>query len=392
MKNTVLKSALPTWSLDGKRVFLRADLNVPLKKQSLIDDYRLQRLRATLDYLIKHGATIILATHIGRPQKPEPRYSTRILLPWFTQHGYTVEHIENLSAAKTTKAPIVLLENMRFYPGEKTGDPAFARELAALADFYVNDAFGLMHRSDTSVTLVPELFRQEKRTIGFLVEQELAVLSQLATSPRRPYVVVIGGGKVATKLPVIKNLLGKADTILLCPAVVFTFLHAQGHNVGMSLIDESASAASTEILALAQQSTTNLVFPLDYQIARDSYDGPLEYVAAHEIPDNGIGASLGPKTRELFQHYFKNAQTLFINAGMGFPQHADTVKGLKNLLADAAKSSALCVIGGGTTVATARAAGLEKQFDFISTGGGATLAYLAGENLPGLKYWAKAQQ
>ena len=213
-----ITSQLPTWHLEDKRVLLRADLNIPLVDQTIANDFRLQALLPTLNFLIKHHANVILATHIGQPKDHDPNLSTKILIPWFEQHGYDMVFAENFEHAANIEfkaQQIVLLENLRFFPGEKKRNSAFAKQLASLADYYINDAFGTMHRDDASITLVPQEFRPERRTIGFLVEQELNMLNQLIENPEQPFVVILGGGKVADKIPLIQGMLRKTKTILL---------------------------------------------------------------------------------------------------------------------------------------------------------------------------------
>lgn len=223
-----LTSHLKSLPLANKSVFLRADLNVPLDKGIILNDYRLHALAPTLSYLLNQHATIILATHIGRPEDHEPELSTHHLLPWFKEHGYPVilatdlSHVPALIAQH--KGSIILLENLRFYPGEQGHDPQFAQELARGIDYYVNDAFALLHRTDTSITLLPELFAPDKRSIGFLIEAELNHLKRLIENPAHPFTLILGGGKMDAKLPLITNLMPHIDNLLLCPAIVFSFL------------------------------------------------------------------------------------------------------------------------------------------------------------------------
>jgi len=312
MKIVTLTSQLPTFDLNKKRVLLRADLNIPLKDGTITHDHRLKALTPTLDLIQKKGGKIILATHIGRPRNANPALSTKNLIPWFKSNNYSIKHEPDLTKAYTKSfddfATILLLENMRFFPGEKNADPDFARALAQLGDYYVNDAFALAHRNDTSVTLVPQLFPSDKRTVGLLVEHELEELNTFITSKQQPFVVVIGGGKAADKLPLLYNLIDQVDTILLCPAIVFTFLKAQGIPVGKSLVDDSALSLCNALLKKAQQHNVKIVFPVDYQIAHNSIEGPLSYVSGDTISKNDIGISVGPKTIELFLPYIQEAQ------------------------------------------------------------------------------------
>ncbi len=388
---------LPEWNLTNARVLLRADLNVPLSKGAIADDYRLRALVPTIQLIQQKGGTIILLTHLGRPKGADPKLSTRILIPWFAAHGITVTyaatpgdaaqilHETSLKNDSGLPAPIILLENLRFFPGEKARDPHFAQTLAALGDYYVNDAFGTLHRTDTSITLVPALFAPEKRSIGLLVAKELAALERLRTQAQKPFIAIIGGGKVADKLPLIKGLLSKVDTILLCPAIVFTFLKAQGKEVGKSLIDQTQLAACIDIMAQAHEKKVTIDMPLDYQIAQDTITDPLSYVDAENFPVNGIGISIGPKTIAAYTTVLVQAKTIFFNAAMGFAIRQETMAGTEALLKAIAQATGFSIVGGGDSVAMAEKLGLEQKIGYLSTGGGATLAAISGNELPGLK-------
>ncbi len=235
----MIHSHLPQWHITNKRVFLRADLNVPLQENSIANDFRLQSILPTLNYLLKNNNMIILATHIANPKNQEKNFSTELLIPWFKKHNYTIIFAVNpLAAQQASFVPqqIILLENLRFFPGEKQCDPIFAKQLAQTADYYVNDAFGASHRNDCSIAVLPYEFTEKKRTIGFLIEKELKALDALKYNATKPFVAVIGGGKIEDKIPLIEGLLSIADTILICPALSFSFLAASDHSVGTSLI------------------------------------------------------------------------------------------------------------------------------------------------------------
>lgn len=388
-----ISSHLDTFDLSGKRVFLRADLNVPLQNNTVAHDQRLRAVLPTIDLIQKKGGKVICATHLGRPKGHDPKLSAQSLANWFASKGYLVEFEDDLNKAheKSLQNPetILLLENLRFFPGEKSGNKEFAQQLARLGDFYVNDAFGLLHRTDTSITLVPELFPPEKRTIGLLIEQELSMLNKLLDNPAKPFTLIIGGGKVHDKLPLLENMLDSVDTILLCPAIVFTFLKAMGKEVGISLVDDNALPLCKKLLDRAQQKKVKIVLPIDYQTATDSLDGPLSFVDADGIPKNGMGISIGPKTAALFDSEIKKSNTIFINCGMGFLHRPDTLRGLEAILKSVGKSQAFSVIGGGETVAFSQMLGLDKNISYSSTGGGATLTYLSGGKLPGLAFFNK---
>lgn len=381
-------SQLPQYDLTNKRVIVRADLNVPLNNGTIVDDYRLQAILPTLDLIRAKGGLITLMAHIGRPKKQEPALSTKLLINWFAQKNYhliwakDIERAQELTASNENK--IVLLENLRFFPEEKNHDAHFAQKLSTLGTFYVNDAFGALHRDDTSITLLPKLFLADHRTIGLLVEKELSVLAALVTNPKEPFVIILGGGKVKDKLPVIENLLNHAQAILLCPAIVATFLKAMGKEVGKSLVDDTALDACKAIIKKAANRNIQLSFPLDFLIAHGTITGPIETIDIDSFPQDGIALSIGPKTIENYAATIRKANTIFYNAAMGFLDIPESLKGTHALLQAIANAQAFSVVGGGDSVAAVQRARLSSSIDFLSTGGGATLTYLSGKKLPGL--------
>lgn len=381
---------LTTFNLHNKRVLLRADLNVPLLNGHVADDFRLRALQPTLDFLHKQQAIIFIATHIGRPKGSyNPALSTKILLPWFKEHNYKVRYQADLKAAvhhTYQSGSIILLENLRFFSGEQHTDLSFALDLAACAEYYVNDAWGTLHRNDTSLTLVADCFAKDKKTIGFLVEKELHALQKIRTSPEHPFACIIGGGKVETKLILVNHLLDHADYIMLCPALVFTFLKARKISTGKSLVNETLINEAKKILNHALQKKKQILFPKDYYCAQNPLSQNIQLFDAENFPSNEIGISIGPKTIELWKPYLMQAKTIFINAGMGFQENPKSLQGLENLMKCIAHCKAYKIVGGGDTVSTIERLNLNNQFDFISTGGGATIAYLSGQPLPGLQH------
>jgi len=380
--------------LKGQRVLLRADLNLPMKHGTFTDDFRLRALLPTLDNLQKEKK-IILVTHLGRPKQKNESFSTKQLIPLLQKYGYSVEFEDNLEKAykKSFSNPetILLLENLRFFPGEQNGDPIFAEKLARLGDTYINDAFGVIHRTDCSIIEVPKLFSTEKRSIGPLVEKELTALKQLKNSPQKPFLLILGGAKLKTKIPLIKEFIGKADTIILCPALVFSFLKALGKPVGKSLVDDSLLLECKKIVEQTQKTNTEILFPVDYQIAHKTFDGPTSLIDSIEIPSDAVGISIGKKTEKLFAQNIAHAKTIFFNGAFGNPKKEKTLVGLRSVLSAMSQSNEFTVIGGGDTVALAEQFGLSDKFSFCSTGGGATLAYLADEKLPALDLLLKHQ-
>lgn len=386
-----LKSALPTMDLTNKRVLLRVDANVPLDNGAIIDDYRLQEIIPTINLIQKKGGKIILATHIGRPNKPDPALSTTHLMPWFINHGYSIVHEPDLARAQQLShqdpRTILLLENLRFYEGEKQHDESFARQLATLADIYVNDAFGLVHRDDTSITLVPRYFSPEHKTIGLLIERELAMLNKLVDHPRKPFALVLGGGKVAEKIPLLNSLASHLDMLLLCPAPVFTFMHAQGKPVGTSLVDPAHTKFCLDFL---KRKSPAILMPSDYLIGEKDFHGKLSQCNAENFPENGFGISIGHKTEKEYTHEIAHAGTILFNGIPGDSARPETLHGAHALLAAAAHNKkAISIVCGGDSVAIARQLGFADKLTYLSTGGGASLAYISGEVLPGLEPFAQ---
>lgn len=380
---------IESWNCAGQSVFVRADLNVPLAHGTILNDRRLRGIQKTLDVLIEKQAVIILASHIGRPKGPDPELSTRILLPWFKQQGYSIhfcETIEQIREQRETaqNGTILLLENLRFFPGEKERDTAFIKDLRSISEWYVNDAFGTLHRNDASLAELAYTFPAKKRSIGCLIEKELLMLNEFLHKAKKPVCAILGGGKVADKLPLLNHLLEITDSILLCPALVFTFEVANNQKVGNSLVDCSVLQKAQAILKKAELMNVQIVFPKDYQIARGSLDGPLSVVKADAFPEDGIGVSIGPETLALFNEYIQKSGSLFFNGMIGFSDRPETLDGVKQLLKDIAHSDAISIVAGGDSISVADQLKL-KGITYYSTGGGATLTYLSGKKLPGLE-------
>lgn len=383
----MIKSQLPQWNIKNKRIFVRTDFNVPFLDGKIADDFRLQRSRKTLDYIIKNGGSIIIGTHIGRPKDNNPAFSTQLLLPWFKKNGYTVRYTENIEEAAHTQlnqGEILLLENLRFFPEEKASDPIFAKQLALLAHYYVNDAFGAMHRYDCSIAVLPYEFQENKRSIGFLVEEELRVCDNLLHNPKHPFITIVGGKKIAEKLPIIRELINVSDTIILCPAICFSFLKALNMPIGTSLIDTSNFDICTKIMNLAQEQGIEIIFPIDYQISYDKTYTILSYVDSDNFPTNAFGISIGPKTINLFTHLISHAGTTFFNGAMGFIEHPDTLEGTNAILHAMENAPGITIVAGGDTAQAAFNLHIQDKLTHISTGGGATLAYISNPLLPGL--------
>lgn len=359
-------------NLKGKRVFLRADLNVPLTSASVADkkilqDYRLEKILPTIDFIIKNGGKVILATHIGRPNPEkltnyfDENLSTQILVPWFENKSYKVRYKIDLEKAKIYShenfKEILLLENLRFFNGEQgtiQERETFALILKKLADVYVNDAFALAHRKDTSVTLLPKLFKE--KAIGLLVAQEITQLTKIKKNVKQPFMVIIGGNKIETKIPLlnsfIQNKQQRPSVIIIGGAVANIFLNEN------KKINKTEKKFAQDFLKLAQEKNIKILLPID----KSKND-------------------IGPKTIDLFSQEINNAKTIFINGTMGIYEDIKSQGGTKEILTAIGKSNAFTIAGGGDCVAAIYKFNLEDKFNFLSTGGGATLAFLANEKL-----------
>ena len=385
----IIKSKIEDFKLNNKIVFFRVDLNTDIINGKIINDFKLKAIIPTLNLLISKKAKIILATHLARPKDHNPKFSTKIFLKYFNDLEYKIkfykleELLENKNILENLKKQeIILLENLRFYKYEKYNAKflkkdiiSFAKKLRSLSDFYISDAFGSIHRKDTSLYILPKLYDKNHKSIGLLIEKEINILNKLKNSSQKPFLIILGGGKVKDKLPLIKKLINIADYILLCPALVFTFLKAQNINIAKSMTEDSLLDLALNILKIAQD---KLIFPIDYQIIINKN---IKYTKDSVFPENSIGASIGPKTIELFKNKIENAGTIFINSRMGFDNIAQTLTAFKDLIEIIGKSKAYKVAGGGDSVATIYKYNLENNLDFCSTGGGATLTFLISKNL-----------
>ncbi|MFH8370788.1 phosphoglycerate kinase [Streptomyces sp. NPDC018031] len=385
----------------GRRVFVRADLNVPLDGDTITDDGRIRAVAPTITKLAEAGAKVIVASHLGRPKgAPDPRFS---LAPAAKRLGEiigrpvafatdTVGDSAKATVAALGDGEVTLLENLRFNPGETSKDDAergaFADRLAELADLYVGDGFGAVHRRHASVYDLPARL---PHAVGDLIAAELGVLRKLTENVERPYAVVLGGAKVSDKLGVIDHLLEKADRILIGGGMGYTFLKALGHEVGTSLLQEDQIPAVTEYLARAKERGVEFVLPVDALVASEFPDlktkAPAnpETVPADAIPADREGLDIGPETRKLYAAKLADAATVFWNGPMGVFEHPDYADGTKAVAQALIDSPAFTVVGGGDSAAAVRTLGFdETAFGHISTGGGASLEYLEGKTLPGL--------
>ena len=369
--------------LEKKTILLRADLNVPITNGIIKHTHRLNAIKPTIDLILKKNGTIFLATHLGRPTNNQPELSTKQLLPWFKKQGYLVSFAPTIIDAKQrgdkAKNQIILLENLRFFSGEKECDKLFAQQLASLGDIFVQDAFGALHRNDASIVLVPKLFDKKNRTIGLLIQQELIHLNKLI-KPKHPFVLIVGGAKVFSKLSFILQLVKTWDTLLPCPAIVFALLKTLGKQIGNSLLDQKAIPLSKKLLEQATLHNKNIMMPTDYLVL--SHNNNLHTTST--IKDNEMGISIGKQTVTTYKEKILEAETVFYTGLMGFLDQPKTLEPIKELFQAMAQSNTYSVIGGGDSVAAVEQLKI-NGIDWLSTGGGATLAYITGNPLPGLQ-------
>ena len=381
----------------GKRVFLRCDLNVPLKDGVIKDDGRIKASLPTIQLLLAKGARIVIAAHLGRPKgesKPElslapvaQRLSELLGQP-VQFNAHVVGDVVSDAAASLLPGEILLLENIRFSAAETSKDEAerqvLAKQLAALADVYVGDGFGAVHRKHASVYDLPKLL---PHAAGLLVSAEVEVLKKLTLNPTRPYGVVLGGAKVSDKLGVIENLLNKVDVLAIGGGMVFTFLAAQGKEIGTSLVEAQMIDVVKEIIASAQSKGVTLVLPSDIVVAPAfASESAPTLVDVDAIPADQMGLDIGPVSAAAFAHEIEKCATVFWNGPMGVFEFANFAAGTKTVATALTKVSGISVVGGGDSAAAVRALGFaDSDFGYISTGGGASLEYLEGKELPGLQ-------
>ena len=384
-------------NLAGKRVFLRCDLNVPLKNGVITDDGRIKASLPTIKYLLSVGASVVIAAHLGRPkgevkaelslapiaQRLSELLAQPVLFPGSVQGDDVSAAAKNLVAGD-----LLLLENIRFSPAETSKDEserqAFAEYLASLADFYVGDGFGAVHRKHASVYDLPKML---PHTAGLLVSAEVDVLKKLTIDPVRPYGVVLGGAKVSDKIGVISNLLNKVDVMAIGGGMVFTFLAAQGHQIGKSLVEEDLIPTVKELIEKAAQQGVKLILPTDIVVAPEfAIDSSPTLVAADAIPVDQMGLDIGPDSAKAFATAITTCETVFWNGPMGVFEFPNFAHGTKVVAQALSQVTGISVVGGGDSAAAVRALGFaDSDFGYISTGGGASLEYLEGKELPGLK-------
>lgn len=388
------KKTIRDVNVEGKRVFVRCDFNVPLDENGKItDENRIQGALPTIKYLLDHGAKVVLASHLGRPKNgPEAKFSLKpvaerlnqLLGGKVTMANDVIGEDAQKKVAALKNGEAVLLENVRFHKEEEKNDPEFAKKLASFADIFVNDAFGTAHRAHASTEGISHFVKTS--VAGFLIEKELEVMGGALADPQRPFVAILGGAKVSDKIGVINNLLEKVDKLLIGGAMAYTFIVAKGGKVGMSKLEADKVDLAKELLEKAKAKGVELYLPVDTVIAQEfKADAESKVCETMAIPDGWEGLDIGPKTAELFAGVIKTAKTVIWNGPMGvfeFPKFAVGTKAVAQALADNPK--AITIIGGGDSAAAIEQLGYADKVTHISTGGGASLEFLEGKVLPGI--------
>ena len=383
-------------------VLIRVDFNVPINDGEVGDDTRIRAALPTIEYAIESGARVVLCSHLGRPGgervpglSMEPvgarlaklideetlLYDMEVVLP----EDLVGDAVDRLLEELNPNRQIMMLENLRFHPGEKAGDDEFAEELSKLADYYINDAFGATHRRHASVYTINKFFDRNHRGAGRLIRSEIEGLGRLLDEPESPYVAIVGGAKVSDKLGVLRTLIKRVDTILIGGAMAYTFLASQGKNVGESLVEEDYIDEAGSILERADLQNIDIVLPVDHRVGDDVEDTEATVTHDAHIPDRTMGLDIGPETVNEFKTYIDRASTVFWNGPLGVFENEAFAQGTFAIARALADSNGYTVVGGGDSAAAVVGAGVADDIDHVSTGGGASLQLVEGKSLPGIE-------
>jgi len=386
------KKSVEDIDVNGKRVLVRCDFNVPLDANgNITDENRIIGALPTIKYLINHNARVILCSHLGRPKNgPEAKFSLAPVAKRLSEHlgkevimsADVIGEDSKAKAAALKNGDVLMIENVRFYKEEEANDPEYAKALASLAEIYVNDAFGTAHRAHASTEGVSHYL---PAVCGYLIQKEIEIMGKALANPERPFVAILGGAKVSDKIGVIKNLIGKVDTLIIGGAMAYTFLKAKGAKIGNSLCEEDKLDLARELMNEAMVKGVSLLLPVDNVIAdKFGADAEFKYTVSEAVDDGWQGLDIGPHTREIFAGYIKKAKTVVWNGPMGVCEFKNFAQGTNAIATAVAESGAISIIGGGDSAAAIEQLGFADKMTHISTGGGASLEFLEGKELPGI--------
>ncbi len=384
------------FNFQDKTALVRVDFNVPLKDGKVTDATRIRRAKPTIDKIMNDGGKAVLMSHLGRPKGPDPKYSLRQIVDTVAEILGRKVHFSDQIVGPEAEAKaralrpgeILLLENLRFDPREKKGDPEFAAQLANLGDIYVNDAFGTAHRAHASTAVVARYFPGRKAA-GYLLANEVNTIKKVLEQARRPFTAIIGGAKVSSKIGMIENLLNKVDNLVIVGGMAYTFLKALGKETGQSLVEDDYVDTAKKIIKKAREKNIRLILPVDVVVAdRFAPDAAAKVVSAVHIPPDWMGLDIGPETAKKIAEVLKNSKTIIWNGPAGvfeWDRFAEGTRKIAEAVAEATANGAFSLVGGGDSVAAIEKYGLADRISYISTGGGAMLEMLEGKELPGVK-------
>ncbi len=385
-------------NFNHKKALVRVDFNVPLDDTfSVTDNTRILAAKPTIEKILNDGGSVILMSHLGRPKGKEDKFSLRHIVPELEKVlGRKVRFINDCTGEDVKKAvaglkpgEVLLLENLRFHPGEKQGDENFAKALADIgADYYINDAFGTAHRAHASTAVIARYFDKEHKAPGILLEKEINSIRKALDKGQKPVTAIIGGAKVSSKIGVIENLLNKVDNLIIVGGMAYTFLKALGNKTGDSIVEDNKLDLAKRILKEAEEKEVKIILPVDLVVAdKFSNDAQTKIVDVHHIPDGWQGLDIGPKTRKLIDEVIQNSKTIIWNGPAGVFEFDNFAKGTEQIglsIGKASGNGAYSLVGGGDSVAAVKKLGLTDKISYISTGGGALLEMLEGKDLPGI--------